>query len=227
MLPEQQPEQQPNKKGVIYVILLVLILLVVSGIWYVNQSRAEKAFAYQDIVYNCEETGGTTVETGTIIKIVQISGGVPMIIHQGKEYKCAIVTDGSKTPDVVLDKTTDNVKLFLSNDKNNDVEIKDGTVKIGADGNMVVINEKGVNVKLGDGGIVEVSEKGDVNINLPGTGSIKTNGETMDINIPGTGSVKTSGGTIKIDTPETGTIKVDDNGGVSVPGVNIIDIPSY
>lgn len=221
------PEQQSNKKGIIYVVLLVLILLVVSGIWYVKQSKAAKAFLYQDIVYNCEETGGTAVETGTIIKIAQISGGVPMIIHQGKEYKCAIITDGSKAPDVVLDKTTDNVKLFLSNDKDNDVEVKDGTVKIGADGNMVVIDEKGVSVKLGDGGIIEVSEKGDVNINLPGTGSVKTSGETMDIDIPGTGSVKTSGGTIKINTPETGTIQVDEEGGVSVPGLDIIDVPSY
>lgn len=206
MLPEQQ-EQPSNKKSIIYVILLVLILFVAGGIWYVKQSKAAKAFSYQDVVYDCEETGETTTETGTVIKIAQTNGGVPKIIHQGKEYECAIISDGDKTPDVVLNKTTDDVKVFLSDDEGNNVEVKDGSVKVGADGNAVVVDEKGVSVKLGDGGIVEVSEKGDVNINLPGTGSVKT-----------------ENGKIEINTPETGAIKVDDSGGVSIPG--IIDIPS-
>ncbi len=219
------PEQQSSKKWIIYVILLVLILLVVSGIWYVRQSKAAKAFSYQDVVYNCEETGGTAVETGTIIRIAQTSGGVPMIVHQGKEYKCVIVSDGSKTPDVVLDKTTDDVKIMLNDPATgSDVEVKDGLVKVGADGNVVVVDEKGVSVKLADGGIIEVNEQGDVNVNIPGTGSVKIKGEDVETNIPGTGSVKTTGGTTNINTPETGNIKVDDSGGVSVPGV---DIPSY
>ncbi len=219
------PEQQSSKKWIIYVILLVLILLVVSGIWYVRQSKAAKAFSYQDVVYNCEETGGTAVEAGTIIRITQTSGGVPMIVHQGKEYKCVIVSDGSKTPDVVLDKITDDVKIMLNDPATgSDVEVKDGLVKVGADGNVVVVDEKGVSVKLADGGIIEVNEQGDVNVNIPGTGSVKIKGEDVETNIPGTGSVKTTGGTTNINTPETGNIKVDDSGGVSVPGV---DIPSY
>ncbi|MEK7162718.1 MAG: hypothetical protein AAB696_00260 [Patescibacteria group bacterium] len=215
------PEQPSNKKGIIYVILLVLILLVVSGIWYIKQSKAAKSFSYQDVIYNCEETGGTAVETGTIIKIAQINGGVPVIVHEGKEYKCVIISDGSKTPDVVLNKTADDVKVFLSDDKGNDVEVKDGLVKVGADGNAVVIDEKGVNVKLKDGGIIEVGEEGNVNINIPGTGSVKIKGGNVETNVPGIGSVKTEGGKIEINTPETGAIKVNDSGEVSVPGVNI------
>lgn len=214
------PPEQSNKKSII-VILLVLILLVVSGIWYVKQSKAAKAFSYQDVVYNCEETGGTAIETGTIIRIAQTAGGVPVIINQGKEYKCEIITDGSKKPDIVLNKTTDNVKVFLSDDGGNNVEVKNGLIKVGTDGNAVVVDEKGVNVKLEGGGIVEVSKEGNVNINIPGTGSVKVNGGNVETNISGTGSVKTEEGKIEISTPETGTIKVDDNGGVSVPGVDI------
>ena len=228
MFPEQQnmpPEQQSSKKWVIYVILLVLILLVVSGIWYIKRARAEKAFSYQDVIYNCEETGDTAAEAGTVIRITQTNDGVPMIVHQGKKYKCAIVTDGSKTPDVVLDKTANDVKIMLNDPATgNDVEVKDGLIKVGADGNAVVIDEKGVSVKLVDGGIIEVNKQGDVNVNIPGTGSVKVKGGDVETNIPGTGSVKTQGGTTEINTPETGNIKVDDNGGVTVPGV---DIPSY
>ena len=201
-------QQQSNKKGIIYVVLLVLILLIVSGIWYVKQSKAAKAFSYQDVIYNCEETGGIAVETGTIIRMAQTADGVPIIIHQGKEYKCAIITDGSKAPDVVLDKVMDEVKLVISDPATGaDVEVKDGSVKVDAEGNAVIVNEKGVSVKLEDGGIIKVSEEGDVNINIPGTGSVKTQGGTTNIN-----------------TPETGNIKVDDNGGVSVPGVDIPDV---
>lgn len=215
------PEQQSNKKGMIYVILLVLILFVVSGIWYIKQSKAAKAFLYQDVIYNCEETGGTAVETGTIIKIAQTNGGVPVIIHQGKEYKCVIISDGSKTPDVVLNKTADDVKIFLGDDKGNDVEVKDGSVKVGADGNAVVVDGKGVSVKLKDGGIIEIGEEGNVNINIPGTGSVKIKGGNVETNVPGIGSVKTEDGKMEINTPETGTIKVNDNSGVSIPGLDI------
>jgi len=205
-MPPQQPTS--NKKGVIYVVLLVLILLIVSGIWYVKQSKAAKAFSYQDVVYDCQETGGTAVETGTIIRMVQTADGTPMIVHQGKEYKCAIVTDGSKAPDVVLDKVTDEVKLVINDPATGkDVEVKDGSVKVNAEGHAIIVDDKGVSVKLEDGGIIEVNEAGDVNVNVPGTGSVKTEGGTTNIN-----------------TPETGDIKVDDSGKVSVPGV---DIPNY
>ena len=217
-------QQQSNKKGIIYVVLLVLILLIVSGIWYVKQSKAAKAFSYQDVVYDCQETGGVAVEVGTVIRMVQTTDGTPIIVHQGKEYKCAIITDGSKAPDVVLDKVTDDVKLFVSDESGNEVEVEDGSVKVDAEGNAVIVNEKGVRVELEDGGLIEVSEEGDVNVNLPGTGSVKVKGEDVETNIPGTGSVKTEGGTTNINTPETGNIKVDEEGGVTVPGV---DIPNY
>lgn len=214
-----------SKKNII-IILLVLILLIVSGIWYVKQSKAAKTFAYQNVIYNCEETGGAAAETGTVIKIAQTDGGIPVIVHEGKEYKCKISSDSeSAAPDVVLDKDTDNVKLFISDNSGNEVEIKDGAIQIGADGNAVVVNEKGVSVKLGDGGIIEVSEDGDanVNVNVPGAGSVNIKGGNVKASVPGVGNVKTEGGKMEINTPETGTIKVDEDGGVSIPGV--IDIP--
>lgn len=214
-----------SKKSII-IILLVLILLAVSGIWYVKQSKAAKIFAYQDVVYNCEETESAATETGTVIKITQ-DGGTPVIVHGGKEYKCKVSSDSdSAAPDIVLDKDADDVKLFISDNSGNDVEIKDGAVQIGADGNAIVVNEKGVSIKLGDGGIIEVGEDGEVNVNVnvPGAGSVNVKGGNVKASVPGVGSVKTEGGKMEINTPETGTIKVDEDGGVSIPGV--IDIPS-
>lgn len=224
-------------KKSMYLILLVLILLVVSGIWYVKVSKAAKLFSYENIIYSCEEIQ-KAISQSTVIKVIQGTNGIITLTHEGQEYKCKITTGGNKKADVVLGGNENNVKLVLSDKQGNDVEVRGGQVKIGTDGNAVVVNERGTNIQLKNGGIVEIGVNGDVNIDIPGSGSVKTGGgrtqiktNDADVDVGGgkvniktpKANVNTGNGSINVYTPETGNIKIDGNG-VSVPGVNI---PSF
>lgn len=221
-------------KKSMYLILLVLILLIVSGIWYVKVSKAAKLFSYEDVIYSCDEIQ-KAISQSTVIKVIPGTDGTITLTHEGQEYKCKITADGSKKADVVLGGGGNSVKLVLSDRQGNDVEVKNGQVKVGADGNAVVVNERGTNIKLQNGGVVEIGTNGDVNIDIPGAGSVKTGGgrtqiktNDADVDIDGgkvniktpKASVNTGNGAINVNTPETGNIKIDSSG-ISVPGVNI------
>jgi hypothetical protein len=172
---------------------------------------------------------------GTVLKVTPGTNGTITLTHAGQEYKCTISSNETKTPDVVLGASGEDVKIFLSDNLGNNVEVTDGRVGVGLDGNVVVVDQTGTSIKLEDGGLVEVSTDGDVNINLPDEGSVKVNNGNVDVKTPD-GAVKVDGGkvnvstpnntvnvnegAVQINTPETGDVKIDDSG-VSIPSADV------
>ena len=208
-------------KKAIYIGILVVILLIVSGTWYVKQTQAAKSFSYQGVNYNCEETQAVADESPTVIKLVQQADGTIMISSDGKEYKCTVKADASKPADVVLDNSGKEVKVLLSDAQGKAVEVKGAQTKIGADGNLVVFNAQGMSIKMQDGGLVEVNDDGSMDIDTPngsvqsGTMNEATGARNSKIQTK-EGSVQTKeDGSMNIQTSQGG-VQMNGNGGVNV-----------
>lgn len=210
-----------------YLVLFILLLLLVVGIWwYTKTARAEKLISYGDVFYSCEETQ----KNNTSSTIIKVSNGIVSIVYSGQEYKCKVLSERNLKADIVLEENGKDVKMFVS-DGNNEVEVKNGQVRINANGNAVMVNEKGTSIQLKDGYAVEVGSGGNVDLKVQGVGSVKTNGGNMDIRTndadvnvnSGKVNVKTKdtsvdidNGKVNINTPGTGNIKID-TGNINIP----------
>lgn len=187
-----------------YIGILVVVLLIISGFLYVKQSQAAKSFSYQGVNYTCEETQAVADESPTVIKLVQQADGTIMISNDGKEYKCTVKADASKPADIVLDNSGKEVKVILSDAQGKAVEVKDAQTKIGADGNLVVFNAQGMSIKMEDGGLVEVDDDGSMNINTP-AGSVQT----------GALNESTGSRNMKIQT-QNGSVQTNEDGSMNI-----------
>lgn len=208
-------------KNAIYISILVVILLIVSGTWYVKQTQAAKSFSYQGVNYSCEETGAVADDSPTVIKLIQQADGTIMISSDGKEYKCTVKADASKPADVVLDNSGKEVKVLLSDTQGKAVEVIGAQTKLDADGNLVVFDANGMSIKMQDGSIAEVGNDGSMNINTP-NGSVQS-GTLNESTGARNSKIQTKEGSVQ--TKEDGSMNIQTSqGGVQMNGTGGINV---